>query len=144
VRWDDVEPLLRATYRLLEDEIIVGGHAVLASLSEPPSAEDAGRAFRALNEAGYVKAMIGIGEPVPYGLEATERGLQYCSGWPQPGESAVFIDAFLRAINERIENPDTPEDQRGRLRQLAESAGSVGRDLLVDISARVIEHKTGL
>jgi hypothetical protein len=144
MKWQEVEPTLRATYSVLEHSALITGEDVNVAMGRQASDASAGRVFEHLDHAGYINATFGIGVPLPYGIRATEKGLQYCAGWPIPGSSPAFITEFLRAVEERASAPETPTDERGRLRSFAEAASGVGKDLLTDIASKVTEHQTGL
>lgn len=120
---------------------MAGGQAVCADLGI--SDDDAAPAFRALDDAGYISAYFGA-SGFPMHIQATEKGLQHCSGWPSGDSSSAFIDALLRAVSERADDPATPDEERGRLRGFLGAAGSVGKDVLTDIASKVIEHQAGI
>jgi len=106
--------------------------------------DEARRALDALVRGGYITVEQFTANGLPFFIEPTEKGLQYCSGWPTPGGSSTFLAEFLSAIDARANDAATPEEERGRLRRLAEAAGGVGKELLSDIIAKVIEHHSGM
>jgi hypothetical protein len=144
MQWQEVEPILRATYTTLEQSNLITGEEVNVAMGRDASDASTGRAFEHLDRTGYINATFGLGFALPYGIQATEKGLQYCAGWPVPGSSSAFITEFLRAVDERASATETPTDERGRLRSFADAASGVGKDLLADIASKVIEHQAGL
>jgi hypothetical protein len=141
MEWPKAEPILRATYALIESNGLASGEGVSSALGM--AEDDAGAAFRALEAAGYIAAQFGA-NGLPLLIEPTEKGLQYCSGWPAPGSSATFMAEFLSAIEARANAAATPNQERGRLQRFRLAAQDVGQGLLTEIAAKVIEHKTGL
>jgi len=139
--WPNTEPILRATYALMESNGLASGDGVCDALEV--TQEDAAPAFRALAQAGYIAAQFAA-NGFPFLIEPTEKGLQHCSGWPTPGSSSTFMAEFLSAIDERASDATVPAEQRGRLRSLWEAAQDAGPSFLADVAAKVIEHQTGL
>jgi hypothetical protein len=141
MEWSKAEPILRTTYALMESNGLASGDGVCSALGI--AEDDAGAAFRALEAAGYIAAQFAA-NGFPLLIEPTEKGLQYCSGWPAPGSSSTFMVEFLSAIEARASDAATPEQERGRLRRFRDVAQDVGQGLLTDVAAKVIEHQTGL
>jgi hypothetical protein len=141
MEWSKAEPILRATYAMMDSNGLATGDGVCTALGI--AEDDAGAAFRALEQAGYIDAQFAA-NGLPSLIEPTEKGLQYCSGWPAPGSSSTFLAEFLSAIEARASDAARPAEERGRLRRFRDAAQDVGQGLLTDIAAKVIEHQTGL
>ncbi len=142
MRWSDVEPVLRATYGLLVDRDWVSSDEVIAALDPPPAdAFIAGRALRYLRDFGFIDGKMFLGHEMPEHIQATEKGLQAASGWPVAGESQVFASEFVKALTERIDDNETAEDERGKLRRLRDATQDVGVRVLAEVVARMAEHK---
>jgi len=142
MRWSDVEPVLQTTYRLLADRDFVGSDEVIAALDPPPAdALTTGWALRDLAEHGYIDGAMYLGHEMPENIRATEKGLQVASGWPVPGESQVFAAEFVKVLTERINDADTPEDERGKLRKLRDATQDAGVRLVAEIVTRMAERK---
>ena len=141
MEWSTIEPILRTTYAQMDSNGLVGCDAVCGALGI--SEDDARRGFDELAKAGYISAQFSAAG-TPFIIKPTEKGLQYCSGWPTLGSASTFMTEFLSAIDVRANDAATPEEERGRLKRFVEAAGSVGQGLLTDVAAKVIEHQTGL
>jgi len=142
VRWSDVEPVLLATYGLLADRDMITSDAAIAAIEPAPAdALTAVRALNYLNEQGYIDGTMYLGSVMPENIRATEKGLQVASGWPVPGDSQVFASEFVRTLTDRINDSETAEDERGKLKRLREATEDVGVRLVSEIVARMAEHK---
>jgi hypothetical protein len=115
MQWEKVEPVLRATYAVLERNEKTTGEEVLQEMGRDLGDGDAARAFRELGRDGFINASFKGPGGLPFLIRTTERGLQHCAGWPTPGSSSTFMDEFLRAIDERVQDTATPKEQRGHL-----------------------------
>jgi hypothetical protein len=144
MQWSDVEPVLIATYRLFADVDQVEGEEVCVTLGRAPDDEATARALRYLSKHDYIDAIHASNGQMAASIRTTERGLQYCAGWPSEGSSPAFMEAFLRAIQERADAEATPEDERGRLRSFLEAARGVPKELFADVAAKLIEGQAGL
>lgn len=146
MQWERAEPVLRATYGLIDQNDETGttaNEAVCDALGLPHNDDAVVLAIRQLNETGYLRAEFN-GAGVAYFIEPTATGLEYCSGWPSPRSGPAFVTEFIDAIAKRADDTSTPDEERGRLRRLAEVAGGVGKDVLTDIASKVIEHQAGV
>lgn len=76
-------------------------------------------------------------------ISSTEKGLQLASGWPTPGGSGQ-ADLLLKILDERIGDPATPEEEKGRLRRVRESVGDLGRAVLAEVLAAYLTRAGGL
>ena len=96
--------------------------------------------FRLLDRTGYARVSLAGGMTVAF-VQATEKGLQVARGWPVPGQSDVEV--LLRLLDERIESPDTPEEERKGLRRLRDAVGSVGQSVLSSLLGAWLSQVTG-
>lgn len=102
--------------------------------------KEAAPAFRQLYDAGYLAGTLSAAD-LPLVIEATEKGLQYCSGWPSTSESSTFMESFLDAVRARADDAAAPEEERSRFNRFMKAASEVGTKTLTDIAAAVIAHK---
>jgi hypothetical protein len=145
MRWEQVHPVLRATYDLIDENEQTGrtsGEAVCGRLGLPGDDDAVAVAIRQLNEAGYVKAEFNAGGTAFF-IEPTAAGLEYCSGWPAPGGVSDFLTVFLSAVAERADAVDTPEEEKSRLRRFLEAANGPPKELLAEIMTKLIEGQAG-
>jgi len=144
--WAKVEPILRAAYALMdenEDTGATSSEPICRALDLPEDDNSVILAIRQLRDSGYLKADFN-GAGIAYYIEPTALGLEHCSGWPSPGSGPVFVTEFIEAITARADDASTPDEERGRLRRLAEAAGGVGKDVLTEVASKVIEHQAGI
>jgi hypothetical protein len=145
LRWDtDVKPVLDVVYRLLEEQgahLQLEGKDVAHALGRDEDDMDLRRVFEQLDQAGYIKPTW-AGVTLPYMIEPTERGLQHTMGWPVPGQTDV--EALLRMLDQRIEAPDTPDEERTRLRRLRDAAGDVGTSVMSSLLSAWLSQVTGM
>jgi hypothetical protein len=113
-------------------------------MGRDPADAGAARAFEALDRAGYINASFSLGFALgfalPFHIEATEKGLQQCAGWPTGAGSQAFAAEFVAALTARIDDAETPEDERGRLQRLRDATEDVGLRLFAEVVARVAER----
>lgn len=115
---------------------------MIAALDPPPAdAFIAGRALCYLRDFGFIDGKMFLGHEMPEHIQATEKGLQAASGWPVAGGSQLFALEFVKALTERIDDNETAEDERGKLRRLREATQDVGVRVLAEVVARMAEHK---
>lgn len=138
MKWPDVEPVLLKTYALLDTSDHVSGEEVSIAMGRGSSDESTARAFEELDKAGYVSASFSLGFALPFHIQATEKGLQHCAGWPAPGSESVFVAQLLTAIDARANDVAVPEEERGRLNQLGRAAAAVGKDVLTEVVAKAV------
>jgi hypothetical protein len=143
MRWDIAGPVLRATYASIESSNtgMTGGEKVCADLGM--LADDAAPIFRALEQAGYIGAYFGA-SGFPQQILPTEKGLQYCLGWPSSGSESAFVAELLGAIETRADDESVGEEERSRLRSLGRAAADVGKDVLTEIVSKVIALHSGM
>ena len=60
--------------------------------------------------------------------------MQKAAGWSAEGQGAQ-IDLLVSLLTERIEDPNIPEEEKGRLRRVRDAIGGVGRDVFTEILA---------
>jgi hypothetical protein len=138
VDWNQVEPVLRAVYRRLSDEREIEPEQVCADLGRTQDDEATTRALIELRQYGYIDGIVsGYLEP-PRSMRPTEKGLQQCAGWPTPGSESVFVAQFLTAIDARANDVSVPAEERSRLKKLFDAAGAVGKDVLTEVTAKVL------
>lgn len=140
----DVLPVLDATYRMLEEQgpyAQLDGKEVAHALGRDEEDMALRHVFEQLGHAGYIKPTW-AGVTLPIMIEPTERGLQYAMGWPVLGQSDV--DALLRMLDQRIESPDTPEDERTRLQRLRDAAGDVGTSVMSSLLSAWLSQVSGV
>ena len=137
MQWSEIEPVLRATYALIDENGTTSGEAVCRALAVAEDDEQTDRAIRQLTDIGYIKAQFVASGAAAF-IDPSEKGLVYCSGWPSPGSEATFIAAFLGAVDDRAADDATPEPERSRLKQLGGAAAEVGKDVLTEIAAKVL------
>lgn len=113
LRWNEVQPVLEATYELIETR---GNNPVDGTEVAEKLGLDSGDlrlvgVFRALRDAEYVTAYFSAGPMPPRLIQATEKGLQATRGWPRPGE-LPDTKLLLELMDQRIADPDMPEEDR--------------------------------
>ncbi len=125
MEWTEVEPVLAATYRLFNAGQEPGQDHVCAALGRAPRDERTIRALAQLYETGYIGGYTVEESPAPVRITATEKGLQRTSGWPgaEAGHSDErLVGLLLELLDERINDPATPEPQKGVLRKFKSAA----------------------
>jgi hypothetical protein len=143
--WSEVEPVLKATYRLLAERDYISGEDVIAELGRPPGDAATGRALDALSRADYIEGQFIEQSSVPVLITSTEKGLQEASGWPKPGGAgAEQVELLLRLLDERIASAATPEEEKGRLRRARDAVAGVGREVFAEVLAAYVARQTGL
>jgi hypothetical protein len=131
-------PVLDATVRLLEDDFRVCVRDIAAETGIDP--RDVDRALRAL-EGEYVgeyQQLATGGDPNPwYVTSVTAAARQAVGQWPTAED---LITRLAEAFSTAAEHEPDPEKKR-RLRSFAGMLGGAGRDIAVEVAARVIEHQ---
>jgi hypothetical protein len=138
--WEtDAKPVLVATYGMVEDPEIweVTSRAVAKALHRAPA--EVARTMGYLSDAGYLVTENSIdqisGEIMVEVERLTEKSLQQLSGWPVAGYSGDVASMLVEIIEERITDAD-PEE-RNRLEKLRDAIAGVGRDVLVQVLAKL-------
>lgn len=142
MEWSEAEPMLRRTYALMKTSGRTTGQAVMEDMHLGD--DDARRGLDALHKGGYIGVEQFTANGLPFFIEPTEKGLQYCAGWPAPTGTTEFISQFLDAIEVRANDEAVPAEERGRLKRFGSAAAELGKGVLVEIASRVIEHQAGV
>lgn len=102
------------------------------------------RTLDRLSNAGYLTDELTVEQiDGPLSCRLSEKGLQQVAGGP--GALNTDLAAlFLAAIEAKIADPDTPDEERGRLRRLRDCAGEVGQGVVTALIAGVIKGQAGL
>ena len=72
----------------------------------------------------------------------TEKGLQLTHGWPVPGQGEA--EALLRVLDAMIDSPNTPDEERTRLKRLRDAAGDVSQSALTGLLGAWLSQVTGI
>lgn len=143
--FEEAEPVLAATYELLRDAESTTPDAVNEKLGREPGDEHTTRALALLYKTRFIGGTDYQNSPAPVIIEATEKGLQKTSGWPEPGAAGGdIVEVLLKLLDERIESPDTPEEEKGRLRRARDAFAGVTRDITVGVLSNLISKQTGV
>jgi len=143
LNWENIDTVLRRAYELMEQH---GGRTSGPDVQTDLGLSDAEAraAFETLAAGGYITVEQWGGRSIPPVILPAPLGLQRCSGWPPPGGEPTFMIAFLQSVEQRVDDATTPPEERGRLQQLLEAAGRVGRETLVQIASDTIPRQVGL
>jgi hypothetical protein len=141
--WSEVEPILQATYRLLNEEESTTPEAVCEALGRLAGDEGTIRALALLYEDGYIGGNTIEQSPAPIFIEATGQGLRQTSGWPREGGGAELVELLLRLLDERIADDETPEEEKGKLRRARDAFAGLGRDVAVGVLTALVSHTSG-
>ena len=97
-----------------------------------------------LADGRYIVATIqrawGGGVVVARVERLTPEGRRAVGQWPSETDAAALLVALLE---ERADAEPDPE-KRGRIRQAAAAVGGVGRDVVAEVLARLVERQAGL
>jgi hypothetical protein len=133
MEWSEVQPVLRATYELLDAGEDVTQDQVCEALGRPAGDERTVRALALLYEGGYIGGFK-LQSPAPVRIRGTTKGLQEVSGWPREGEaSPELVELLLRLLDERIASEETPEEEKSKLRRARDAFAALGRDVAVGV-----------
>lgn len=131
-------PVLDATVRLMETNNLPAVRDIAAAAGM--DIEATGRALEAL-EGTYVDLSKSAGGPESWNVRAVSADARRAVGqWPT-AESLItrLVEAFSTAADQE---PD-PE-KKSRLRSIAGMLGGTGRQIAIDVAARVVEHTMGM
>lgn len=107
------------------------------------SEEEVLDAFRALDDAGYLEAVIGgatLGSSGGvFAVHLRERGRRALGIWP----SEEGVDALIEALEQAADATADPEEKT-LLRRAGGQIGMVSRDIMVDVVAAVVARQSGL
>lgn len=139
--WATVElPILRAVREAELAASDVGGAARRAVSDLPARVFE--EAIYSLHEDGYLESAItsiGNGRVMVHVRRLLPRGRRAIGQWPSGDLSDLWVDELYRRIEEE---PD--EEEKGRLRRLADVAGEVSKDVLTGVLTNVATRGTGL
>jgi hypothetical protein len=141
--WNEVRPVLAATYRLLDAAEGTNAGQIAQELDRPPDDERLERALGLLYDAGYIDGPTIDQLPYPVRIQSTEKGLRETSGWPSEGGGGDQIEALIRVLDEYIESDETPEEEKGRLRRARDAFVGVGRDVAVRVLTEYVSRQAG-
>lgn len=142
MRFEDAEPVLRAVYRLLEEQDSISPNAVCAATGKPPEDKPTERALAYLYREKFIDGLKLANVDHPIQIEAASRGLEYASGWPRGG-GGDQIEALLRVLDEHIASDETPEEEKGRLRRFRDGVVGVTRDIGVRVMSDYLARQAG-
>jgi hypothetical protein len=143
--WSEAEPVLKATYDLLDDAELIGQEQVFQKLGREPGDEQTIRVLARLYEGGYINGMTVDRNPAPVRIRATLKGLEQVRGWPREGgDTDQLVELLLRLLDERIAAEDTPEQEKGKLKRVRDGIASLGRDFAVDLMAAYVARVSGI
>lgn len=132
--WNEVEPVLVATYRLLADQDQTTPEAVCQELERPARDEQTIRALALLYNDDYIDGITVDQSPAPIFIRPTGKGLRATSGWPgERGET--YVAALLEVLDQRIAAPETPELERGRLHRIRDAVSEAGPRFIGEVLA---------
>lgn len=134
-------PVLIATARLLDES---GGPLMSHQIADAAGVEfrDAIRGLINLGN-GYleVRDASTMAERDCYVTGITAQGLRAAGQWPS---ADTAVDRFLAALDKQIDNTVEGTPKASRLRALRENAGSIGRDVLVEVMGGVLTGRIPL
>jgi hypothetical protein len=139
--WNEVRPVLAATYRLLDESDSTTAEQIAQDLGRPLDDARLKRALGLLYDAGYIDGPTIDALPYPVHIEFTEKGLRETAGWPKDGGGGDQIEALIRVLDEYIESDETPEEEKGRLRRAREAFVGVGRDVAVRVLTEYVSRQ---
>lgn len=131
-------PVLDATVRLLEGSPDPEVSDLASETGLAP--EVVARALRAMNGA-FLDLQMTAGDPESWFVRRVYPSARQVVGqWPTPDSLiARLADGFSAAADHEAD----PEKKK-TLRSFAAMFGGAGRDIAVDVAARIIEHRIGL
>lgn len=144
--WNEAQPVLEATYQLLNEEEAgerLSQDQVCSALGRPAGDEPTIRALALLYNDDYIGGIMVNESPAPVLIAATPKGLRYTSGWPGEEGGSRQVEMLLQLLDERIESDETPEAEKGRLRQIRNGVGSASRDIMVAVLGAYVSQATG-
>lgn len=142
----DVWPVLAATYGMLRER----GYADLSHPDLEALAESLGRSkddmalrriFEYLADDGYL-AVDWAGVILPFSVAATARGLRHFEGWPSPDQ--VDLAPLLQLLDQRIDDPAVPEDERRGLRKIRDAISEAGWTVATSLFTAWLTRLTGI
>jgi len=142
--WQDIRPVLDATYRVIDERDTANEDVVNDALGRAHGDVRTERALALLTETGYIGGPSIDSTPVPVLIEPTEKGLQEASGWPRDGGGDEQVALLLQLLDERIADQQTPEEEKGKLRRAREAFAGLSRDVAVGVLTAYTTRATGI
>lgn len=140
-----VSELSGDAYRAVEGDELQARLAEKGYTPDVPTAVDV--MFMLRDQGEYLtwnRRAGGTGAEVFYNIRLAREGLQEVQGWPKPGGGTDLAPLLLALLDEEIEDDETPEPEKGRLRRLRQAAGGVGQGVLTDVLTKLFERQAGL
>jgi len=142
----DVIPTLVAAAEI-ERELPPGGgitqDALNQALGRPPGDPQTATTLEQLSAAGYLRDELSVEEvPGPISFRLGEKALQRVMGWPAAG--ADLASQLLGLIQQRLDDPSVPADERTRLEALRDTVGDVGKGVVTGLLTTLIKAHTGI
>jgi hypothetical protein len=133
-------PVLEAAVRLLEDRRPVMGAAIAEATGLDPA--EVGRALDALEGRYIAQVTRGLGPgPGNWHLSAVTSAAREAVGqWPSPESLVARLAQGFETAADQEEN----RGQRKKIRQVAAFLGGTGKDVAIEIVAKVIVRTTGM
>ena len=133
LRWEEISPVLDATYQLLNErpngDVRDSDVEALLPRMTPTHVR---RALTLLVDQEYI-----YGYKAPLGrvdsIMPKERGLQEMMGWPRAGEADPSrTELLLRLLDQRIAAAES-EEERTRIQRLRDAAGRTSESVLGEV-----------
>lgn len=131
-------PVLDATVRLLDTSFFPRVRDIAAAAGM--DIETTARALVAL-DGTYLDLSTGIGSAASWHVNAVSAEARRAVGqWPT---AESLITRLAEAFSAAAEQEPDPE-KKSRLRSIAGMLGGAGRQIAVEVAARVVEHQMGM
>ncbi len=144
MQWSEVEPVLNATYGLLDSKEEVTQEEVCAALDKIHGDATTIRALELLYNDDYIGGFMVQQSPAPVRIQATPKGLQRARGWPAAGQGGgEQVELLLRLLDERIDSAETAEEEKSKLRQARDAFAGLGKDIAVGVLTAYAIQATG-
>jgi hypothetical protein len=144
MQWSEVEPVLNATYGLLDSKEEVTQEEVCAALGRPQGDATTVRALELLYNDDYIGGFMVQQSPAPVRIRATPKGLQRARGWPAEGQGqSEQVELLLRLLDERIDSAETADEEKSKLRQARDAFAGLGKDIAVGVLTAYATQATG-
>jgi hypothetical protein len=143
MQWSEVQPILNATYELLDGSDRVSQEGVCEVLGRPPGDERTIKALALLHEDGFIGGIMVAQSPAPVIIQTTPKGLRHTRGWPSEAHNPEQVDLLLRLLDERIASDETTETDKGKLRRARDAIADLGKDIAVGILTAYVTQAAG-
>lgn len=142
-QWEHVRPILVVAYDLMEQSADgeTSGNAIASALDIED--ERLGHVLTALHEARYIDCDGRSVQCLPFIVGGTEKGRQEIQGWPGPRTSTANVELLMELLREKADAPDTPSEQRTKLRAIGDAITKGGIDAMSQVIADVILRAGG-